>query len=190
MPCENKAYDNEPRETSTGPTQRADTDARPSGHAYLFGLGSPHGGDRLGWLAADGLREALAGRDDVSVECLAQPVDLFLPAVTASDRLLLVDAMRGQGPPGTLRVFAPGELTETGGRLSSLSSLSSHGLDLAGTLALAEALGLFRGGIRIIGIEMPAELPKEEGPDTPAPRLDGATTRRLHEAVMDWLDDR
>ncbi|APE31361.1 hypothetical protein BOX17_10615 [Halomonas aestuarii] len=153
-------------------------DDRPAGHAYLFGLGSPHGGDRLGWLAADGLREALADRDDVSVDCLAQPVDLFLHAVTASDRLLLVDAMRGQGSPGTLRVFAPGELPETA------ASLSSHGLDLAGTLALVEALGIFRGGIRIIGIEMPAGA----APDVPPPRLDAAQARRLHEAVMDWLD--
>ncbi|WP_280546204.1 hydrogenase maturation protease [Halomonas sp. 11-S5] len=154
---------------------------RPAGHAYLFGLGSPHGGDRLGWLAADGLREALAGRDDVSVDCLAQPVDLFLHAVTASDRLLLVDAMRGQGPPGTLRIFAPGELPETA---ASLSSLSSHGLDLAGTLALVEALGLFRAGIRIIGIEMPAGA----APDAPPSRLDAAQARRLHAAVLSWLD--
>ncbi|MEQ6889221.1 hydrogenase maturation protease [Halomonas sp. CS7] len=195
MPGENKASDNAPRETKPAetapcPARPEETDCRPAGHAYLFGLGSPHGSDRLGWLAADALQGALAGRDDVSVECLAQPVDLFLHAVTASDRLLLVDAMRGQGPPGTLRVFAPGELPESGGRLSSLSSLSSHGLDLAGTLALAEALGLFRGGIRIIGIEMPADMPKEEGPDAPAPRLDGATTRRLMEAVLGWLDGR
>ncbi|MEQ6917078.1 hydrogenase maturation protease [Halomonas aquatica] len=158
-------------------------DDRPVGHAYLFGLGSPHGGDRLGWLAADELREALAGRDDVSVDCLAQPVDLFLHAATASDRLLLVDAMRGQGPPGTLRGFAPGELPETA---ASLSSLSSHGLDLAGTLALVDALGLFQGGIRIIGIEMPAGT----GPDTTPPRLGKATARRLREVVLSWLDGR
>jgi hydrogenase maturation protease len=157
------------------------TDVRPGGHAYLFGLGSPHGGDLLGWLAADGLREALNDRDDVSVDCLAQPVDLFLHAVTASDRLLLVDAMRGQGPPGTLKVFSPGELAET---FEPLSSLSSHGLDLAGTLALVEALGLCRAGIRIIGIEMPAGA----DPDAPPPRLGEEEARRLHEAVMDWLD--
>ncbi|MDR9440270.1 MAG: hydrogenase maturation protease [Halomonas sp.] len=153
-------------------------DDRTASHAYLFGLGSPHGGDRLGWLAADSLRDALADRDDVSVDCLAQPVDLFLHAVTADDRLLLVDAMRDQGSPGTLRVFAPGELPETA------ASLSSHGLDLAGTLALVEALGLFRGGIRIIGIEMPAGA----APDAPPPRLDAAQARRLHEAVIGWLD--
>ncbi|MBB3183715.1 hydrogenase maturation protease [Halomonas fontilapidosi] len=161
-------------------------DGRPGGHAYLFGLGSPHGGDRLGWRAIEWLGEALREHDDLTVARLAQPVDLFLHTVTANDRLLLVDAMRGQGPPGTLKVFAPAELPPAA---ASLSSLSSHGLDLAGTLALVEALGLFRAGIRIIGIEMPAEA----GPDTPdaemsAPGLNAAQAKRLYAAVLDWLD--
>ncbi|WP_280552766.1 hydrogenase maturation protease [Halomonas sp. 25-S5] len=188
MSCENEsrgtgAYGNEPRPAGPSQARQEGADGRPAGHAYLFGLGSPHGGDRLGWLAADGLRDALAGRDDVSVDCLAQPVDLFLHAVTASDRLLLVDAMRGQGPPGTLKAFAPGELPTAAARLSS------HGLDLAGTLALVEALGLFRAGIRVIGIEMPEKTgPDTPGPEMTAPGLDAAQARRLHAAVLDWLD--
>ncbi|MDW7747621.1 hydrogenase maturation protease [Halomonas sp.] len=151
---------------------------RPEGHAYLFGLGSPHGGDRLGWLAAEWLGDALRERDDLTVARLDQPVDLFLHAVAPGDRLLMVDAMRGQGPPGTLKVFTLAELP------SAAARLSSHGLDLAGTLALVEALGLFRAGIRIIGIEMPADA----APEMTAPGLDEAQARRLHAAVLGWLD--
>ena len=174
----------EPGVTGEEPARQEKPGDRPSGRAHLVGLGSPHGGDRLGWLAVEALREALAGRDDINIDCLAQPVDLFLPRVASSERVLLIDAMRGRGPPGTLEAFAPGELPET----AALACLSSHGLDLAGTLTLAEALGLFPGGIRILGIEMPAEIPKEAGPETPAPRLNEATRRRLHAAVLDWLD--
>ncbi|WP_157955169.1 hydrogenase maturation protease [Halomonas denitrificans] len=166
---------------------REESGERPAGRAHLVGLGSPHGGDRLGWLAVEALREALAGRDDINIDCLAQPVDLFLPRVASSERVLLIDAMRGRGPPGTLEAFAPGELPETAA-LACLSSLSSHGLDLAGTLALAETLGLFPGGIRILGIEMPAEIPKEADPEMPEPCLNEATRRRLHAAVLGWLD--
>ncbi len=169
---------NEPDVTGVGFARQNGAAGRPGGHAYLFGLGSPHGGDRLGWLAAEWLGDALRERDDITVARLDQPVDLFLHAVTPRDRLLLVDAMRGQGPPGTLRSFAPGELPPAATRLSS------HGLDLASTLALVEALGLFRAGIRIIGIEMPAEA----GPEMMAPGLDETQARRLHAAVLSWLD--
>jgi hydrogenase maturation protease len=178
MSCENKPGGNAPGAAVTNAA-----DGRPGGHAYLFGLGSPHGGDRLGWLAAEWLGDALRERDDLTVARLDQPVDLFLHAVTPRDRLLLVDAMRGQGPPGTLKVFAPAELPNAAARLSS------HGLDLASTLALVEALGLFRAGIRIIGIEMPAEAGHDmPGHEMTAPGLDEAQARRLHAAVLGWLD--
>lgn len=180
MSCETKPHGNEPGVTRARLARQDGAAGRLGGHAYLFGLGSPHGGDRLGWLAAEWLGDALCERDDLTVARLDQPVDLFLHAVTPRDRLLLVDAMRGQGPPGTLKVFAPAELP------TSAARLSSHGLDLAGTLALVEALGLFRAGIRIIGIEMPAG----PAPDAPPPRLDAALARRLHEVVMEWLDGR
>lgn len=179
-----------PDETRQEPARQVEPGGRPPARAHLVGLGSPHGGDRLGWLAIEGLREALAGRDDVDIDCLAQPLDLFLPAVAASERVLLVDAMRGRGAPGTLEAFSPEELPTAAASLSSLSAFSSHGLDLAGTLALAEALGLFPGGVRILGIEMPADRPKKAGHEAPAPVLDGATRRRLHRAVLDWLDGR
>lgn len=178
MSCEKMSCENKPRGNDTGATVTNAAAGRPGGHAYLFGLGSPHGGDRLGWLAAEWLDDALRERDDITVARLDQPVDLFLHAVKPRDRLLLVDAMRGQGPPGTLKGFAPAELPTPSARLSS------HGLDLAGTLALVEALGLFRAGIRIIGIEMPAEA----GPEMTAPGLDEAQARRLHAAVLGWLD--
>lgn len=164
--------------TGAGFARQDGADGRPGGHAYLFGLGSPHGGDRLGWLAAEWLSNALRERDDITVECLDHPTDLFLHAGTPRDRMLLVDAMRGQGPPGTLTAFDPGELPK------AFARLSSHGLDLASTLALVEALGLFQAGIQIIGIEMPMGA----GPDMPEPRLDEAQSRRLYEAVLSWLD--
>ncbi|MBB3190686.1 hydrogenase maturation protease [Halomonas cerina] len=148
------------------------------GHIYLFGLGSPHGADRLGWLAAEWLHAALAGRDGLTVDTLGQPTDLFLHPVTARDRLLLVDAMRGQGPPGTVMAFAPDALPE------GVGALSTHGLDLASTLALVEALGVFRAGIRIIGIEMPSAA----GQGAIATTLPAPLAKRLRTAVLAWLD--
>ncbi|RTR01097.1 hydrogenase maturation protease [Halomonas nitroreducens] len=153
---------NEPRSSGAG------------GHAYLFGLGSPHGRDRLGWLAAERLGAELAGRGDLSVACLGQPSDLFLHPLAAGDRLLLLDAMRGKGPPGTVMAFSPGELPD------GVGTLSSHGIGLAGTLALVEALGLCRAGIRVVGIEM--------APAGAAPTLGEGTARRLRNEVQRWLE--
>nr|WP_282103551.1 hydrogenase maturation protease [Halomonas getboli] len=137
----------------------------------MFGLGSPRGPDRLGWLAAERLSTELAARRDVTVDRLGQPSDLFLHPLTAGDRLLLLDAMRGQGPPGTVMAFSPEELPV------EVGSVSSHGIGLAEALALVEALGLCRAGIRILGIEM-----------APAGAELGETAiERLREEVRRWL---
>ncbi len=149
---------------------------RPSGaggHAYLFGVGSPQGPDRLGWLAAERLSAELAGRDGLTVDRLGQPSDLFLHPLAAGDRLLLLDAMRGRGAPGTVMTFSPPGLPEEFG------AVSSHGIGLVDTLALVEALGLCRAGIGILGIEM--------GPGDAAPALGEATARRLRDEVERWL---
>lgn len=149
------------------------------GHAYLFGLGSSHGADRLGWLAAEWLCAQLVGREGLTIACLSQPVDLFLYPVTAHDRLLLVDAMRGQGPAGSVMTFIPTELPEHAG------TLSSHGLDLASTLALIEALGLFGAGIHVLGIEMPRVA-------TPVSAIEpfaAETAEQLQTAVLAWLGE-
>lgn len=145
--------------------------------AYVVGLGSPHGWDRLGWLAVERLARDLAGRPDLTLAALAQPGELFLYPVTAEDRLLVIDAMHDDGAMGALHVCSPAALPAAG------TTLSSHGLDLPGLLALVASLGLCGRGIRIIGLGVP-----RPGADAAPVALDDALARRLEGEVRAWLE--
>jgi hydrogenase maturation protease len=114
----------------------------------VVGLGSPHGDDRVGWVAAERV-EALA-LPGVRVETSADPL-------TATDcpegcrLLLLVDACRGAGVPGSVHRF---EWPEP--RLDTMPTFSSHSIGLVDALRLAATLGRLPARTILFGVEVSA----------------------------------
>jgi hydrogenase maturation protease len=113
----------------------------------LIGLGSPFGDDAAGpavvaRVAAEGLPEG------VEAVLPARP-DALLDALEGADAAVLVDASRAGLAPGTVHEPAPGALREA-------RALSSHGLGVAGALALAEALGRAPRRLAVVAIEAAA----------------------------------
>ncbi len=99
----------------------------------VIGVGTPFGDDAAGLAVAERLaRGALP--EDVEVMRCERPAAELLDHLTGAPAVVLVDALRGALAPGSVHRVPARELA--GG-----AALSSHGLGVAETLALAEALG-------------------------------------------------
>ena len=120
----------------------------------VVGVGSPHGDDRIGWDLIEALTAA-GPPAGVEAVCLRTPLDL-LEHLDGCETLVVVDACRGGGSPGTI-VEVDRDLLATEGAAGS----SSHGLGLREALALAEALGRLPPRVIVFGVEMgpAAEVP-------------------------------
>ena len=114
----------------------------------IIGLGSEHRrDDRCGLDVVRGLR----GRVDRSVRLLEGPADAtaLLDSWEHVDRVIVVDAVRSGGPPGTVfRIEVDGELP------SPLGAISTHGLSLADAVELGRSLGRMPRRLTIYGIEV------------------------------------
>lgn len=117
----------------------------------IIGVGSPFGDDRLGWVAAEQLRQsrrfAVFPPDSISISTRDRPGVLLAPEWEAAAKVLLLDAVRSGAPPGTLHRVAGQEIVSRG------RSLSSHGLGVAEALELARALGAPVEAFVLHGIE-------------------------------------
>jgi hydrogenase maturation protease len=118
----------------------------------ILGVGSPLGDDDLGWWAVDllecsDLSERLRPHR-LELTRLDRPGPLLLDALKGADLVLLLDAMVSGAAPGTTRRLDPGELE------TLLAPVSSHGLDLPASLALARSLGIVEPRMIVIGIEV------------------------------------
>ena len=112
----------------------------------MIGIGSPHGDDAIGLRVAERLaREGLP--PGVAVVARDRPGLALLDDLEPAPAAVLVDAVRAGNKPGEVQRVPPAALTRS--RLGS-----SHGLRVAETLALAEALGRRLPPIRIVGIEI------------------------------------
>jgi hydrogenase maturation protease len=111
----------------------------------VLALGSPHGDDQAGWRIVERLaREA----PDIEAVALKVPADL-LERVQDCTTLIVVDACRSGAEPGTIfRAAWPG------GWPDGWAGLSSHGLGVAETLALAGALGRLPQRVVLLGVEI------------------------------------
>ncbi|PLK47615.1 hydrogenase maturation protease [Uliginosibacterium sp. TH139] len=95
----------------------------------IAGIGSPHGADRLGWAVIEALRhEALPG--PVKLVACSLPAELT-PLLLEAPRAIVIDALLGDGPAGTLHQLSVADLPQAALRLSS----HGHGLDDAVRLA-------------------------------------------------------
>jgi hydrogenase maturation protease len=83
--------------------------------------------------------------------------DLAYALQDGYDAVVLVDAIRGDGSPGTLRVIEP-----TAGELTSRQTLvETHGVDLPAVFRLVDAMGGVMPPLRLVGCE-PADLGSDD----------------------------
>lgn len=122
---------------------------------HIIGVGSPFGDDRLGWVAAEQLRDFLhlnAGPERIVVSILDRPGAMLLAQWKETDEVIVIDAMRSRSAPGTWRRLAVDDL--------ALSyPATSHGFGVASALELARELGNLPRRLCVYGIEIDASWP-------------------------------
>lgn len=107
-------------------------DRAPAGRALVIGLGQPLGGDdAVGLGVAERLRSS--GIPALAVSDTGALVDLL----AGTDRAVIIDAVVGAGPAGTVVHLQDDELIAHAGAMP----VSSHGLSVASAVAIARALG-------------------------------------------------
>ncbi len=117
----------------------------------IVGVGSDHGDDQVGWLVA---RE-LANRCLPGCEVRhARTPSSLLSWLDDRDRLILCDACRGTGSPGTIQRW----LWPAVG-LQQAGWLGTHDLSLPGVLSLAAQFGWLPRTTVIWGIEVALPVP-------------------------------
>ena len=144
--------------------------AREEPGVQVIGLGSPHGADRLGWLAIEGLRERgfATTFPPGQVQLQGCPSPAHLPAlIRPGAALLLIDALQGR-PLGEVLRLSWQEL-----RQAPLLS-GSHGLGLREMLPLIETLYDLPEPVLLFGIGMGegAAIPLDGLPADLLPRLE------------------
>jgi hydrogenase maturation protease len=112
----------------------------------VIGLGSPHDADQLGWLLAEALSAALAGRSDISVHVCRDPARELLGLLLGAQAALLVDALAQAGEPGRLHELGLEDLA------ARHAACSSHALDLREQLELAQVLEILPPELRLLGV--------------------------------------
>ncbi|MCG6874519.1 MAG: hydrogenase maturation protease [Betaproteobacteria bacterium] len=118
----------------------------------IFGIGSPFGDDRIGWEVIEALRKGdLLARfpaESVVAECCDRPSTRLIPLLANADFGILVDAMRSDSPPGTIRRLTVDDIE------SAPDAVSCHGFGLGEALELARALGTLPPRLVVFGVEL------------------------------------
>jgi hydrogenase maturation protease len=83
-------------------------------------------------------------------------LDLAYEVMRGYDALVLIDASRQGGEPGTLYVIEP-ELSDLEGAIEDGEVINPHGMDPATMLRFVNAIGGFSGKVVVIGCE-PGEV--------------------------------
>ncbi len=110
----------------------------------IIGLGSPFGDDRAAWHVIQRLQDRVSS--DVAAVALDRPGAALVNWFTDAEQVILIDAVAGIEPPG--RILEIDDLTA----LQDSGRFSSHQLDLAATLELAETLGTLPHELSLYGI--------------------------------------
>lgn len=139
----------------------------------VVGLGSPFGGDRLGWEVLARLQGARHAErlpaPEVALRSCDRPGARLLDEIAGTELAVIVDAVRSGLPAGQLV-----RLTGAAGA-GATHCLSSHGFGVAQTLALGHALNTLPPNIVIHGVELG---------DNAGVMPDAATLDRLADAVL------
>lgn len=119
--------------------------------SWVVGLGTAFGDDRGGWDVVARLRNA----SPVGTRITATSDPLAVVDAPGGCRLLVVvDACRGAGPPGSVHRFVWPDP-----RLVAAGTASSHGVGLAAALQLAGALGRLPPRVVVLAVEGTAGEP-------------------------------
>jgi hydrogenase maturation protease len=116
----------------------------------IIGVGSPHGDDRVAWVALEQLAhhaQVRAAGDSIALESLDRPGATLIGRWQGARKVVLIDAVRSGAPVGTLHRVVPDDL------LASEGVASSHGFGVSDTLRLAEQLNALPEQLVILGIE-------------------------------------
>lgn len=113
----------------------------------LVGVGSPFGDDAVGWIVAREAARCLGAA--VEIRLRDRPGLWLLEDLDCPGGVVLVDGVRGLGPPGTVAVLGSGTLPAGRLRLGS-----SHGFGVAEAVELARRLGRGPASLALVGIEI------------------------------------
>lgn len=139
---------------------------------YILAIGSPHGDDQAAWHVA----EVLRGRGIGSTYRI-QNVDQILGYLSHDVPIILIDACSSGALPGSIfRWRWPHP------RISDPGGVSSHGIDIAYALGMAEALGRLPEDIIVYGIELRSTEPVAEV----SPEV-AAAVERVAEMILEEL---
>lgn len=122
-----------------------------SQRVHIIGTGSPFGDDRLGWAAAEALRDSAVihtvapGRMEISI--LDRPGAMLPMRWQEADIVILLDAVRSGATPGTRHRLDVRDLSGAG------TLCSSHGFGVASAIGLAQALGNMPSRLVLRGME-------------------------------------
>lgn len=108
----------------------------------VIGVGCRDRGDD-----AAGLVVARGFEDEAEVVLCERGGPDLLGALEGATEAVVVDAMVGAGPPGTVRAFLPDELP------SDVAFCSSHVFGLPAAIAVARELGALPPRLLVVGIE-------------------------------------
>jgi hydrogenase maturation protease len=134
----------------------------------LIGVGNPHRGDDGAGPAVARLLAERAVPGLVVRESSGEATAL-MEAWAGFDDVVLVDACRGAGPPGSVHAFEADEVD----RIARLRHASSHSLGVAAAIGLARALGTLPARLVVYGVEV---RDTAEG-DGLSPEVDAAVRR-------------
>jgi hydrogenase maturation protease len=136
----------EPRAPSPTGEPRSQVDPRFA--RVVIGVGNPDRGDDG---AGRAVARRLASRNDCGLvvrECSGEATSL-MSLWTGFDDVVVVDACRGAGPPGSIHRFGPEDVE----RVATLQHASTHSLGVAAAIGLARALGTLPSRLVICAIE-------------------------------------
>jgi hydrogenase maturation protease len=143
----------------------------------IIGIGSPQGADRLGWMIIDRLREhwtrfPLELTRHVELLSLDRPGPALLDHFMDGKKILLVDAVLASDHlPGTILCFDLAQLAH------NTTTISTHDVGIASSLALAKALNILPQGILLGAVLAGASQVIDAGV---IEQLLDAITRQLH----------
>jgi hydrogenase maturation protease len=116
----------------------------------IIGIGSPFGADQLGWRAIDLLQET--GLSDCELIKLDRPGSQLIHYLADAQNVVLIDAVAGDQPPGTVMRLQRDELS------LAACQTSSHGFGVAEALQMAAQLDLLPKHLLLIGVQIGADL--------------------------------
>lgn len=123
----------------------------------VIGIGSPFGGDTVGWQAIVRMREEIDRfPPGTELHTLDRPGSTLITLLEKSKAVVLIDAMQSNEYPGTVQRLQLSDL------LMDAAQPSSHSLGVAEALTLAKVLGTLPEILLIYGIEVSDELPTEQ----------------------------